>query len=270
MGTRALRITDGAKSFQHDTRHEQTPLVLSAINLEVAEGEIFALLGPSGCGKSTLLRAIAGLDRLTSGEVEITHSASSLGRSASVGMVFQEPLLLPWLTVAENIAQGLHYRANRGQAGRVSIEPLLNDFGLAELAHAYPGQLSGGQAQRVSLARALAIQPAVLLLDEPFAALDPPTRTALQDWLLEVARQRHLTIVIVTHDLDEALYLGDRIGLMSRAPGTISHIWTVAPAGETDRYQRRSGVATLPLRQAILAHYQTNLPAEAAQPSWVI
>ncbi len=221
MGTVALRVLDAARAYQG--RHEVSP-VFSGVRLEVAAGEVFALLGPSGCGKSTLLRAIAGLEPLTTGRVEIAPSAD--GRRPT-GIVYQEPRLLPWLTVAENVALGLRYKANRAARARTAVERALRDVGLVELAGAYPDALSGGQAQRVALARTLITGPSVLLLDEPFAALDPPTRAALQDRLVELAHGRGLAAVLVTHDVDEALRAGDRIGLMTPAPGTLARCWAV-------------------------------------------
>ena len=212
MGTLALRVTGGAKRYERGGRVEA---VFESLDLAVEAGEVFALLGPSGCGKSTLLRALAGLEPLSAGRVQVGGSAPPAGSQpagaaapGSVGLVFQEPLLLPWLTVAENVGLGLRYRANREARAVEAVDQILHDFGLAPVAHAYPGELSGGQAQRASLARTIVIRPTILLLDEPFAALDPRTRAALQDWLLDVVRQRRLTVVLVTHDVEEALYLG--------------------------------------------------------------
>ncbi len=222
MGTVALRVVGAARAYQH--HHHLTP-VFSGVSLEVAAGEVFALLGPSGCGKSTLLRAIAGLEPLTAGRVEMAPAADG---SRPAGIVYQEPRLLPWLTVAENVALGLRYRANRAARAHASVERALREVGLADYAGASPDALSGGQAQRVALARTLITGPSVLLLDEPFAALDPPTRAALQDRLVELARGRGLAVVLVTHDVDEALRTGDRIGLMTPAPGTLARRWEMA------------------------------------------
>src|SRR5262249_17275606 len=218
--------------------------VFHSLDLAVETGQVFALLGPSGCGKSTLLRVLAGLESLSAGRLEIAEgtpragSADGAGNgtagpdgvgtdriSRRLGIVFQEPLLFPWLTVAESVALGLRYRANRAAAPTESVDQLLRDFGLAPVAHAYPSELSGGQAQRASLPRTIVTRPAILLLDEPFAALDPRTRATLQDWLLDIVRQRRLTVVLVTHDVNEALYLGDRVALMSSSPSTIVRVW---------------------------------------------
>jgi sulfate transport system ATP-binding protein/sulfonate transport system ATP-binding protein len=288
MGAVALRVTGGAKRYHRDGREQA---VFDSVNLELQRGEIFALLGPSGCGKSTLLRAIAGLEPLSAGQIEIMPPAGRREGATSrlVGTVFQEPLLLPWLNVAENVRLGLRYQANRAAAA-VSVEQALADFGLAPVAGVYPDELSGGQAQRASLARTVVTQPSLLLLDEPFAALDPRTRAALQDWLLGVVRRHRLTVLLVTHDVDEALYLGDRVGVMGSRPSTITRIWEArhtphgvspgaAGAGDTDglrktvgapgRRRARNDAGLQAIWHEILAEYQTDLPPGAA-PSWVI
>ncbi len=190
--------------------------VLEDVDISVEHGEIVSLVGPSGCGKSTLLRIIAGLERDYAGGVALEGQQLS-GRSSRIGFIFQEPRLLPWLTVAENIAFSI---GNKG-ASHPRVASLLADVGLDGYAGALPKQLSGGQAQRVSIARGLFTQPQVLLLDEPFSAVDAFTRMKLQDLLLRVAAQHNTTLVLVTHDLDEALYLGDRILIMGTNPGVI-------------------------------------------------
>lgn len=246
MAVVPLRLTGAAKRYPEGAHG--TP-IFHAIDLEVADGEIVALLGPSGCGKSTLLRVIAGLEPLSDGVMEI---AADDGRERSVGMVFQQPLLLPWLTVAENVGLGLRYAANEHARRDGAVEELLREFGLAELANAYPEQLSGGQAQRASFARTVATRPRLILLDEPFAALDPLTRSSLQNWLLAIQQSLGLTVIIVTHDVEEAVYLGDRVALMSPAPGTIRHSWTL----ERGREDRRGDRALVRAREEILARYR--------------
>jgi sulfate transport system ATP-binding protein/sulfonate transport system ATP-binding protein len=277
-------VTGGAKRYPRGG-HDET--VFEAVDLEIRQGEVFALLGPSGCGKSTLLRTLAGLEPLSAGAVDLGPGlADAPGRP--VGIVFQEPLLLPWLTVAENVALGLRYRANRraaragraAQAGGEGAARLLRDFGLGAVAGAYPDELSGGQAQRAGLARTVVARPSILLLDEPFAALDPRTRATLQDWLLGVVRQRQLTVLLVTHDVQEALYVGDRVGLMSARPATITRIWETghrdgsSAAGAPDeaaaaRRRDRDDAGLRAIRREILAQYQTDVPAAPA-PSWVL
>jgi sulfonate transport system ATP-binding protein len=192
--------------------------VLRDVDLVVAAGEILAILGPSGCGKSTLLRIAGGLDRPTSGRVTIAGSpvADYDVRSASG---FQEPRLLPWRTVAQNVALGLP-RGTPRAAGRAHVARLLELVGLAEFAEHRPREISGGMAQRTSLARALARSPHVLLLDEPFGALDALTRLRMQDLLLEVHAAEPTTVLLVTHDVDEALQLADRIVVLGTEANT--------------------------------------------------
>ncbi|WP_350348593.1 ABC transporter ATP-binding protein [Agromyces sp. G08B096] len=190
--------------------------VLRDVDLDIAAGEILAILGPSGCGKSTLLRIAGGLDRPTSGEVRIGRTTvASYDVRCAVG--FQEPRLLPWRSVAQNVALGLP-RGTARQAGREQVTRLLELVGLADFAGHRPREISGGMAQRASLARALARNPAVLLLDEPFGALDALTRLKMQDLLLDVHAAEPTTVLLVTHDVDEALQLADRIILLGVEP----------------------------------------------------
>jgi sulfate transport system ATP-binding protein/sulfonate transport system ATP-binding protein len=248
MDAVALRLSGATRAYHRGTtRHE----VFGNLDLDVRRGEILALLGPSGCGKSTLLRVLAGLDRLDAGRVDV---GAGYGAGA-VGIAFQNPSLLPWLTVAENVGLGLRFSANAARREADIVARTLRDLGLADLADAYPAELSGGQAQRVNVARLIVVGRPILLLDEPFAALDPATREALQDWLRDLQQARGLTMVVVTHDLTEALHLGDRIAVMSGRPGTIRQAWDVrAVAGRTDRT-----AATEALRRQILDHYDADL-----------
>lgn len=192
--------------------------VLRDVDLVVAAGEILAILGPSGCGKSTLLRIAGGLDRPTSGRVTIAGSpVADYDVRSAIG--FQEPRLLPWRTVAQNVALGLP-RGTPRAAGRAHVARLLELVGLAEFAEHRPREISGGMAQRTSLARALARSPHVLLLDEPFGALDALTRLRMQDLLLEVHAAEPTTVLLVTHDVDEALQLADRIVVLGTEANT--------------------------------------------------
>ncbi|MCK9486016.1 MAG: ABC transporter ATP-binding protein [Dehalococcoidia bacterium] len=226
MAARPLRVTGGARRF--GARGQQFT-VFEDLDLEVQDGEVVVLLGPSGCGKSTLLRIIAGLDQLDEGTVEVAPGEH--GRD--VGIVFQQPLLLPWLNVRDNVTLGLRYRANRGAKEAGLVDRTLAEFGLADLAEAYPSELSGGQAQRVSLARTVVTRPRVILLDEPFGALDPLTRRSMQQWLVGVQQSLGLTVVMVTHDVEEAILLGNRVALMSPSPGRICRTWSLgSDAGE--------------------------------------
>jgi NitT/TauT family transport system ATP-binding protein len=202
---------------------------LKGVNLEVEDafsaagrdiGEFRVLLGPSGCGKSTLLRMIAGLDKPTSGQVLVngeivTHPGKDRG------MVFQKYTSFPWLTVADNIAYGMKINGVPEAQRKETVDRLLQSVGLSEFANVYPETLSGGMQQRVAIARTLALRPSVILMDEPFGALDAQTRSDMQQLLLQIWDETACTILFVTHDVEEAVYLADRIFIMSSHPGTI-------------------------------------------------
>jgi sulfonate transport system ATP-binding protein len=194
---------------------------LKDINLAIKEAEFLSIVGASGCGKSTLLRIIAGLENGYEGIVMIGGSRIN-GPGLDRGMVFQEHRLIPWLSVEDNIAFGL----NGGQNGRLVSEHL-ELIGLSGFAKAYPHQLSGGMAQRVAIARALVNRPKVLLLDEPFGALDAITRIQMQFEILRIWELERTTMILVTHDIEEAIYLGDRVVVMSSQPGKIKRTLSV-------------------------------------------
>jgi sulfonate transport system ATP-binding protein len=225
-------------------RYGDTP-VLGGVDLEVGASEIVALVGHSGCGKSTLLRLVAGLDTRYSGEVRV-GSAQVCGPNPSVGLVFQEPRLFPWLSVADNVAFGLPERGS--ERARQLVRETLDVVGLSEFTDALPKQLSGGMAQRVALARSLVTEPQVLLLDEPFSALDAFTRMRLQDHLLVAWSRYRPTLVLVTHDLDEAVYLADRVILLSERPGRVQRALPV----EVPRPRDRRDPALAALRATLL------------------
>jgi len=191
---------------------------LERFSAEIRLGEIVAIIGGSGSGKSTLLRAVAGLDAATSGAVTFNDSAVTAPHE-KIGIIFQEPRLLPWLTVADNIGFGLSDLPAAERHARIARA--LDRVGLADKARAWPRELSGGQAQRVAIARALVPQPEVLLLDEPFSALDAFTRTDLQDHLLDLWADGRPTLVMVTHDVEEAVMLADRVLVMRPRPGRL-------------------------------------------------
>jgi sulfonate transport system ATP-binding protein len=191
---------------------------LARFSAEIRLGEIVAIIGGSGCGKSTLLRAIAGLDRASSGKVALDDEPITAPHP-KIGIIFQEPRLLPWLSVADNIAFGLSDLPAAIRRERVAAA--LARVGLADKAQAWPRELSGGQAQRVAIARALVPQPEVLLLDEPFSALDAFTRRDLQDHLLDLWADSRPTLLLVTHDVDEAVVLADRVLVMRPRPGRL-------------------------------------------------
>jgi sulfonate transport system ATP-binding protein len=191
---------------------------LDGISLEVAPGEILVVIGGSGCGKSTMLRAISALDPPTQGKVVLDGMAITAPHE-QIGIVFQEPRLLPWLRVVDNVGFGIEHRPKEERAQRVCAA--LDRVGLTEKARMWPRELSGGQAQRVALARALVPRPEVLLLDEPFSALDAFTRADLQDHLLDLWADAKPTLVMVTHDVEEAIVLADRVMVMRPHPGRI-------------------------------------------------
>lgn len=202
-----------------------TSPALEDVDLTVEPGESYVILGPSGSGKSTLLRSIAGLEDLDSGEVLL--DGVPLDRSPErLAMVFQDPALYPWLSVSENIAIAGRFAKNRERLTDETVDGLLGTLGLRHLKDAYPDSLSGGQAQRVSVGRALALGPDVLLLDEPLSALDPATREDLQRWLRDLMERLELTAITVTHDVDEATALADRVGFFD-GPRGFSREWAV-------------------------------------------
>ena len=191
---------------------------LDGVSIEVTPGEILVVIGGSGCGKSTLLRAISGLDTPTQGKV-VLDGIVILSPHEQIGIVFQEPRLLPWLRVADNVGFGIEHYPKQDKMKRVA--GALERVGLREKARVWPRELSGGQAQRVAIARALVPRPEVLLLDEPFSALDAFTRVDLQDHLLDLRADLKPTLVMVTHDVDEAIVLADRIMVMRSHPGRV-------------------------------------------------
>jgi len=218
-------------------RGEDERVVLRDIELRIAPGEIVALLGPSGCGKSTLLRQISGLDQPTSGSLTIEHTPISFA-DQRCAVAFQEPRLLPWRTVRRNVEIGLPRGVDR-RRGTDRVAELLELVQLTDAAALKPREISGGMAQRVSLARALARGPGVLLLDEPFGALDALTRLTMQDLLIDIHAAEPATIVLVTHDVEEALALADRVVLLGtrfdRPGSSIARIIDVPGARPRDR-----------------------------------
>lgn len=217
-----------------DTGTGEKICALGPISLEVADGELVVLVGPSGCGKTTLLRMIAGLERPTSGLIEIGGSAVP-GPGPDRAMIFQQPALLPWRTVAGNVAYPLEVVGVSKSDRERRVGELLLLVGLAEFGHLYPHQLSGGMRQRADIARALAVNPQVLLADEPFGALDVMTRNVMQGELLQVWRSYRTTILFVTHSVDEAVFLADRVIVLSERPGQIVDSVQVALTHPRDR-----------------------------------
>jgi NitT/TauT family transport system ATP-binding protein len=209
-------------------------VALADINLEIDEKEFICLVGPSGCGKTTLLRIIAGLEKPTSGEVRLDGMPIA-GPDPQRGMVFQEYSLFPWKSVIDNIAFGLEMKGISRQERRKIAEEYLDIVNLEQFRDAFPHELSGGMRQRVAIARALANNPRVLLMDEPFGALDAQTRNIMQKELLEIWEETKKTIVFVTHSVDEAVYLADKIVVLSPRPGKIEEVINVGLARPRDR-----------------------------------
>ena len=217
-----LEVRAACKSFPAPDHPERRTQAVDDVTLSVDAGELISIVGPSGCGKSTLLRLMAGLEFPDSGELRVGDEAIA-GPGAERGLVFQDPNLFPWLTVRRNIQAGLVAR-NVLQEKRDEVQEFMRLVGLEGFANAYPHHLSGGMAQRAALARALINHPKVLLLDEPLGALDAFTRMRMQDEVLRLWQARRTTMILVTHDIDEAIYMSDRIVLMTPSPGRIERI----------------------------------------------
>jgi NitT/TauT family transport system ATP-binding protein len=232
--------------------------VVDNITLSIDKQEIVCLLGGSGCGKSTLLRGLAGLSGLQRGSVSFLD-APLLAPHPRAALVFQQPSLLPWLNVAGNVGFGLDFArqpalARAARAAR--IQDAIEAVGLSARAHAFPAQLSGGQAQRVALARALARQPELLFADEPFSALDAITRAEMQALLVELVHRWHTAVLLVTHDIDEAILVADRILLMAGQPGNIVREWRVGiPRPRHDHAEQ-----VIALRLEIVAALRSGVP----------
>lgn len=209
-------------------------LVLDEISLTVNSGEFICLLGPSGCGKTTLLNLIAGFDKPTEGLVEIDGQPVTRPNPKHI-TIFQDYGLFPWRTVLDNVLFGLSAKGVKGKAAQELAAQYLELVGLTAAAGQFPRQLSGGMKQRVTIARALAMEPDILLMDEPFGALDAFTRYRLQDEILRIWQEKKTTIIFVTHDIDEAIYLGQKIVIMAPNPGRIENVLPVTIAKPPDR-----------------------------------
>jgi ABC-type nitrate/sulfonate/bicarbonate transport system ATPase subunit len=244
----SLHVRNVVKSFPAPENPSVHRLALNNISLTVAPGELIALVGPSGCGKSTLLRLIAGLELPDAGELSI-GSQPITTPNAERGLVFQDPNLFPWLTVRRNIEAGLVARGVLREK-MSEVDEFMRLVGLEGSARAYPHHLSGGMAQRVALARALINHPKVLLLDEPLGALDAFTRMRMQDEVLRLWQARRTTMLLVTHDIDEAIYMSDRIVILTPTPGRIDRSIPI----ELARPRDRSSADFLRLRSDILEH----------------
>ncbi|WP_456265512.1 MULTISPECIES: ABC transporter ATP-binding protein [unclassified Bacillus (in: firmicutes)] len=241
--TISIDIVD--KSFWKD---KQSIRVLENLRLSIIPGEFITVIGPSGCGKSTLLKIIGGLDTAYDGQILIgDRQVTEPGMKQ--GFIFQEHRLFPWLTVEENIAANFNLKQ---QDVRRKVDELIEIVRLKGFAHAYPHELSGGMSQRVAIARALLRDPEILLLDEPFGALDAFTRKHLQDVLLDIWQEKKTTMILVTHDIDESIYLGNEIVLMQARPGRIHKILPVNLPFPRDR----TSTAFQSLRQKVLSEFE--------------
>lgn len=209
------------------TKHFETPkgtvVALEDVSFAVHKREFMTVIGPSGCGKSTLVRILAGLETATQGEV-LVGGEPVLGPGPDRGMVFQSYTLFPWLTVKENVMFGPRMSGSSSLVAEREARQWIDLVGLSRFENAYPNQLSGGMKQRVAIARALANQPQVLFMDEPFGALDAQTRCSMQSHLLEIWKNVDITVVFITHDLDEAVYLADRILVLDAHPGRVKEL----------------------------------------------
>ena len=256
-----LAIRGVARTFAAATRDGEPTRALQATDLDVAENDFVTILGPSGCGKSTLLRIVAGLDRPTAGGVLLDGTRIE-APGADRGMVFQSYTLFPWLTVLDNVCFGLR---ERGMARAEQLE-IANGFiakvGLVGFEHHFPKQLSGGMQQRTAIARALANGPRILLMDEPFGALDHQTRELMQELLLGIWEAERKTVLFVTHDIDEAVFMGSRVVVMSARPGRIK-LDRPVPIAHPRHYSVKTTAAFSEIKAALTE--QVRVEVRAAQ-----
>jgi NitT/TauT family transport system ATP-binding protein len=241
-----ISIASVTKRFESG---DSAVIALDDVNLAVQDREIVTVVGASGCGKSTLLNLIAGFETPSAGRVLVDGQPIE-GPGPDRGVVFQQTALFPWLSVEDNVAFGLSLRANRGKGDRQQVERLLQRTGLSDFRERRPAELSGGMRQRAAIASVLAINPSTLLMDEPFGALDSLTRSIMQDFLLEIWEEQRKTVVLVTHDIDEAIYLADRTVVMTAQPGRICEVIDVN-LPRPRRYEMRSEAPFIALRDHV-------------------
>ena len=240
-----LVIRNLSRTFVRDDGSELE--AIRDVNLTIHKEEFICILGPSGCGKTTLLRTIAGLDRVTSGEIMLDGEKID-GPNPKVGIVFQEYSLFPWRNVIDNVAFGLEMQRMGPEERYARAEKYLDLVGLSQFSKSYPSELSGGMRQRVAVARALALDPLILLMDEPFGALDAQTRNLLQNELLEIWGKTKKTIIFVTHSVDEAVFLGDRLIVLTSRPGSVCEAIPI----ELPRPRDRTGSGFAQVRRKVL------------------
>jgi NitT/TauT family transport system ATP-binding protein len=250
-----VRIRNLRRSF---ILHGRTFDALDGVSLDLAAGEFLAIVGPSGCGKTTMLRIVADLDTQTEGTIEVIRAAASSRPVNS--MVFQQESIFPWMTVRDNAAFGLKARGVGKRQRYAMVQPILERAGLAGFESAFPHQLSGGMKQRVALARAFANDPEILLMDEPFAALDEQTKLILQGELLRIWEASGKTVIYVTHSIDEAISLADRVLVMSARPGRIKDLIDIA--GIFTRPRDVATVKSNPRYGELFAHIWSELRNE--------
>lgn len=242
----AIEIKNINKSFEG--KHKKNLAVLKDINLTINDGELICLLGPSGCGKTTLLRLIAGLEQPTSGEI-IANGEVVKKPSGDRAVIFQQYSLFPWLTVLQNVTFGLEMTKKGSKAENIAAaERYLTSVGLIDFKDSYPHELSGGMKQRVAIIRSLLNHSPILLMDEPFSAVDMQTRHKLQEQLIGVWKRFENTIVFVTHDVDEAVYLADKIVILDKNPGRIAKIVEV----DIERPRKRDSDEFIKLQESIV------------------
>jgi NitT/TauT family transport system ATP-binding protein len=234
----AIRFDNVRRVFQRDGRDF---LTLDGVDLEVADKEFVAIVGPSGCGKTTCLRMAAGFEGVSSGSV-LVGGKSVAGPGPDRAVVFQQFALFPWKSVADNIAMGLRNKGVAGPALGRQVAEAVKLMGLQGYETAFPHQLSGGMQQRVAIARAYVLDPQVLLMDEPFGALDAQTRVVMQEELVRLARTNPRTVLFITHAVDEAVYLADRVAVMTKRPGRIKEIIDIKSVRERENWDRHSRV----------------------------
>lgn len=259
MSNLILEVENVSRVYKEE---DNETIALKDANFTVREGEFVSIIGASGCGKTTLLRMIAGLDKVEYGEIRL-NGEKITAPNPKLGYVFQQGSLYNWLTVEQNIAYGLKAR-KKYKENKHRIADYIELTGLGGFEKVYPHKISGGMAQRVAIARALINDPEILLLDEPMGALDSFTRADLQDKLLEIKAEKKTTMILVTHDVDEAIYLSDRIIIMTPRPGRINEIMEI----EMPHPRNRGGIDFIEIRKKLLEKFA--LASTVAQPEYFI